>query len=140
MLLAIGVSIDRLKFTRGTEYQLSREYSLDMYKLTTITTERNAKKAGAEVVKQTDSPCLSGMLYPLLQALDEEYLHVDAQVSMRIQRLTPLAGKASLCVDAKTTIGKPNQCRSVSPHRSHNYRLGVLCLLGIVCCAARVLV
>lgn len=79
MLLSIGVSIEKLKFTRGTEYQLSREYSLDMYKLTTITTERNAKKAGAEVVKQTESPCLSGMLYPLLQALDEEYLHVDAQ-------------------------------------------------------------
>ena len=79
MLLSIGVSIEKLKFVRGTEYQLSREYSLDMYKLTTITTERNAKKAGAEVVKQTESPCLSGMLYPLLQALDEEYLHVDAQ-------------------------------------------------------------
>lgn len=79
MLKSIGVSIEKLKFVRGTEYQLSREYSLDMYKLTTITTERNAKKAGAEVVKQTESPCLSGMLYPLLQALDEEYLHVDAQ-------------------------------------------------------------
>lgn len=79
MLKSIGVSIEKLKFTRGTEYQLSREYSLDMYKLTTITTERNAKKAGAEVVKQTESPCLSGMLYPLLQALDEEYLKVDAQ-------------------------------------------------------------
>ena len=25
------------------------------------------------------SPLLSGMLYPLLQALDEEYLHVDCQ-------------------------------------------------------------
>lgn len=79
MLKAIGVSIEKLRFVRGTEYQLSREYSLDMYKLTTITTERNAKKAGAEVVKQVDSPCLSGMLYPLLQALDEEYLKVDAQ-------------------------------------------------------------
>ena len=44
-----------------------------------LTTERNAKKAGAEVVKQVASPLLSGMLYPLLQALDEEYLHVDCQ-------------------------------------------------------------
>lgn len=79
MLRSIGVNIDRLTFVRGTSYQLSREYSLDMYKLTTLTTERNAKKAGAEVVKQVDSPLLSGMLYPLLQALDEEYLHVDAQ-------------------------------------------------------------
>jgi tyrosyl-tRNA synthetase len=79
MLKSIGVSIEKLNFRRGTEYQLSREYTLDMYKLTTVTTERNAKKAGADVVKQTESPCLSGMLYPLLQALDEEYLKVDAQ-------------------------------------------------------------
>jgi tyrosyl-tRNA synthetase len=79
MLLAIGVSIDKLRFVRGTSYQLSKEYTLDMYKLTTVTTERNAKKAGAEVVKQVASPLLSGMLYPLLQVLDEEYLHCDAQ-------------------------------------------------------------
>jgi tyrosyl-tRNA synthetase len=79
MLQAIGVSIEKLKFVRGTSYQLSREYTLDAYKLSTITTERNAKKAGAEVVKQVASPLLSGLLYPLLQALDEQYLDVDAQ-------------------------------------------------------------
>lgn len=79
MLCSIGVSIEKLKFIKGTDYQLTTEYTLDMYRLTTITTERNAKKAGAEVVKQVESPLLSGMLYPLLQALDEEYLQVDAQ-------------------------------------------------------------
>ena len=79
MLVSIGVPVERLTFVRGTSYQLSREYSLDMYKLSTLCTERNAKKAGAEVVKQVASPLLSGMLYPLLQALDEEYLHCDAQ-------------------------------------------------------------
>lgn len=57
---------------RGTEFQLSKEYSLDVYKLSAMTTERNCKKAGAEVVKQVESPLLSGMLYPLLQALDEQ--------------------------------------------------------------------
>lgn len=31
------------------------------------------------MVKASKSPLLSGMLYPLLQALDEEYLKVDAQ-------------------------------------------------------------
>lgn len=79
MLTSIDVPISKLKFIRGTSYQLSREYSLDMYKLTTLTSERNAKKAGAEVVKQVESPFLSGMLYPLLQALDEQYLEVDIQ-------------------------------------------------------------
>ena len=41
--------------------------------------QHDAKKAGAEVVKQVDHPLLSGLLYPGLQALDEEYLKVDCQ-------------------------------------------------------------
>jgi len=79
MLQSIGVPIDKLHFVRGTTYQLSREFNLDVYKLSSITTERNAKKAGADVVKQLASPVMSLMLYPLLQALDEQYLDVDAQ-------------------------------------------------------------
>merc|ERR1711976_256374 len=47
--------------------------------LSTIVTEKDAKKAGAEVVKQSDSAPLSGLIYPGLQALDEEYLGVDVQ-------------------------------------------------------------
>ena len=50
-----------------------------MYKLAAMVTEHDAKKAGAEVVKQVDSPSQSGLLYPGLQALDEQYLGVDAQ-------------------------------------------------------------
>ncbi|XP_014242844.1 tyrosine--tRNA ligase, cytoplasmic [Cimex lectularius] len=79
MLTSIGVPLDKLKFVRGTEYQLSKEYTLDVYRLSSVITEHDAKKAGAEVVKQVDHPLLSGLLYPGLQALDEEYLHVDAQ-------------------------------------------------------------
>jgi tyrosyl-tRNA synthetase len=44
-----------------------REYTLDVYKLSSMVTEHDAKKAGAEVVKQVDHPLLSGMLYPGLQ-------------------------------------------------------------------------
>jgi len=79
MLKSIGVPLEKLKFVRGTDYQLSREYTLDVYRLSSVITEHDAKKAGAEVVKQVSSPLLSGLLYPALQALDEEYLKVDAQ-------------------------------------------------------------
>ncbi|KAL0274251.1 UNVERIFIED_CONTAM: hypothetical protein PYX00_006722 [Menopon gallinae] len=79
MLKSINVPIEKLKFVRGTDYQLSKEYTLDMYRLSTLITEHDAKKAGAEVVKQVEHPLLSGLLYPGLQALDEEYLKVDAQ-------------------------------------------------------------
>jgi tyrosyl-tRNA synthetase len=79
MLKSINVPIEKLKFVRGTDYQLSKEYTLDVYRLSTLITEHDAKKAGAEVVKQVEHPLLSGLLYPGLQALDEEYLKIDAQ-------------------------------------------------------------
>jgi tyrosyl-tRNA synthetase len=44
-----------------------------------MVTEHDARKAGAEVVKQAQHPLLSGLLYPGLQALDEQYLGCDAQ-------------------------------------------------------------
>nr|XP_020656296.1 tyrosine--tRNA ligase, cytoplasmic [Pogona vitticeps] len=79
MLESIGVPLEKLRFIRGTDYQLSKEYTLDVYRLSSVVTQHDAKKAGAEVVKQVEHPLLSGLLYPGLQALDEEYLKVDAQ-------------------------------------------------------------
>lgn len=94
MLESIGVPLDKLKFVKGTDYQLSRfmllthfysffslvsinaltpalaffrEYTLDVYRLSSVVTEHDAKKAGAEVVKQVEHPLLSGLLYPGLQ-------------------------------------------------------------------------
>ncbi|CCM01858.1 uncharacterized protein FIBRA_03929 [Fibroporia radiculosa] len=76
---SLGIPTNKLRFVEGSSYQLTREYNLDNYKLCAIVTEHDAKKAGAEVVKQVDSPLLSGLLYPGLQALDEQYLGVDFQ-------------------------------------------------------------
>ncbi|EDV24993.1 uncharacterized protein TRIADDRAFT_56472 [Trichoplax adhaerens] len=39
MLQSIGVSIEKLTFVRGTDYQLSREYTLDVYRLASVVTE-----------------------------------------------------------------------------------------------------
>ena len=49
---------------------MSRKYSLDVYKLSAILSEHDAKKAGAEVVKQSESPLISSLLYPALQVTD----------------------------------------------------------------------
>lgn len=83
MLESLGVPLDKLKFIRGTDYQLSKEYTMDVYRLSSLVTEHDARKAGAEVVKQSQHPLLSGLLYPGLQALDEEYLKCDAQFGGR---------------------------------------------------------
>jgi tyrosyl-tRNA synthetase len=67
MLKTIGVPLEKLRFVRGTDYQLTEKYTLDVYRLSSVVTEHAAKKAGAEVVKQVASPLLSGLLYPGLQ-------------------------------------------------------------------------
>ncbi|PWN99321.1 tyrosine tRNA ligase [Tilletiopsis washingtonensis] len=79
VLQSIGVPVERLTFVVGSSFQLSAAYNMDAYRLAASTTEHDAKKAGAEVVKQVSSPLLSGLLYPGLQALDEQYLDVDFQ-------------------------------------------------------------
>ncbi|KAK7058328.1 hypothetical protein VNI00_001959 [Paramarasmius palmivorus] len=76
---SLGIPTSKLRFVEGSSYQLTKEYNLDNYRLCATVTEHDAKKAGAEVVKQVESPLLSGLLYPGLQALDEQYLDCDFQ-------------------------------------------------------------
>ncbi|KAL8831539.1 MAG: hypothetical protein Q9191_000817 [Dirinaria sp. TL-2023a] len=79
LLKVIKVPIEKLEFVLGSSYQLSAEYTMDLFRLSSVVTEHDAKKAGAEVVKQVDNATLSGLIYPLMQALDEQHLGVDAQ-------------------------------------------------------------
>jgi tyrosyl-tRNA synthetase len=50
LLKSIGVPIEKLKFVKGTDYQLSEKYVLDVYRLSSLVSLHDAKKAGAEVV------------------------------------------------------------------------------------------
>ncbi|KAJ7207998.1 tyrosine tRNA ligase [Mycena pura] len=79
VLKSLGIPTSKLKFAQGSDYELTKEFNMDNYRLCATVTEHDAKKAGAEVVKQVDSALLSGLLYPGLQALDEQYLGVDFQ-------------------------------------------------------------
>lgn len=79
LLRAVGVDLSLLEFVLGSSYQLGKDYTMDRFKLEGVTRISVAQKAGAEVVKQTDDPTLGGLIYPLMQALDEQYLDVDAQ-------------------------------------------------------------
>lgn len=93
ILQAVGVPIEKLKFVLGSSYQRSSDYCMDVYKMCSLITEHDAKRAGAEVVKQSDSAPLSGLLYPILQVLDEQYLDVDAQFGGMDQRKLFVAAK-----------------------------------------------
>jgi tyrosyl-tRNA synthetase len=79
LLESVGTRMDKIRFVKGSDFQLCREYTMDVYRLSTQTTMRAAQRAGAQVVKQADDPLLSSLIYPGMQALDEQYLDVDAQ-------------------------------------------------------------
>ncbi|KUI57621.1 Tyrosine--tRNA ligase, cytoplasmic [Cytospora mali] len=85
--------VKKLKFVLGSSYQKSPEYCMDVYKMASVVSEHDAKKAGAEVVKQTANAPLSGLLYPILQVLDEQYLDVDVQFGGVDQRKLFTAAK-----------------------------------------------
>lgn len=44
MLESIGVPLEKLRFIKGTDYQLSKEYTLDVYRLSSVVTQHDAKK------------------------------------------------------------------------------------------------
>lgn len=79
ILKSFNVPIEKMKFVLGSSYQTSPEYVMDLFKLSNKVSQNDAKRAGADVVKQVANPLLSGLIYPLMQVLDEEYLKVDVQ-------------------------------------------------------------
>lgn len=79
ILTNLNIPTEKLKFVIGSDFQTSSMYTMDLYKMYTIITTHDAKRGGAEVVKQCNNPKLSSLVYPLMQALDEEYLEVDIQ-------------------------------------------------------------
>jgi tyrosyl-tRNA synthetase len=79
ILFALGTDMKKIEFVKGSEFQLSPEYSFDILKLASLNSVRDTQRAAAEVVKFDDNPQLGGLLYPIMQALDEEYLQVDVQ-------------------------------------------------------------
>jgi len=79
MFRSIGADIKNFEIVRGSSYQTKPDFIIDTLKLSTMTSVHDATKAASDVVKLGDSPKLSGLLYPLLQALDEQYLGADVQ-------------------------------------------------------------
>jgi len=94
----------------GSDYQKGEKYIMDIFRMSSVITEHDAKKAGAEVVKQVASPLLSGLIYPLMQALDEEHLGVDAQFGGVDQRKI-----FTLAVENLPTLGYKTRAHLMNP-------------------------
>lgn len=79
ILKALGTDLKKIEFVQGSEFQLGHEYMYDVLKIASMASVHDCKKAASEVVKMDDNPMLGGLIYPIMQALDEQYLEVNAQ-------------------------------------------------------------
>src|SRR3989344_4886133 len=88
ILKTLNINLKKLEYVKGSKIQLNKDYLNDLLKLSTLTTINEAKHSAAEAVKSAsgENVKLSGLIYPLMQALDEEYLKVDAQFAGLDQR------------------------------------------------------
>lgn len=86
MISAIGVDLKKLEFVRGSSFQMKPTYFEDVLKMSMKNSVNECIKAASEVVKLGDNPKLGGLIYPIMQALDEEYLGVDIQFGGMDQR------------------------------------------------------
>ena len=77
MVEAAGADPEAVSFVRGTEFQLEAEYTLEMYRMAAETTIARARRAGSEVVRESESPSLGGLMYSLMQSLDVKALEAD---------------------------------------------------------------
>jgi tyrosyl-tRNA synthetase len=77
MIDAAGADPDAVEFVRGMDFQLDEEYTLEMYRMAAETTIARSQRAASEVVRESDSPNLGGLIYPLMQTLDVKALEAD---------------------------------------------------------------
>ncbi|GAA0677260.1 tyrosine--tRNA ligase [Natronoarchaeum mannanilyticum] len=93
--LAYGLDAEQTEFVYGSEFQLDEEFALDLHQLELSTSLNRAQRAMAEL-QGGDTAKVSHVVYPLMQALDIEYLDVDLAVGGLDQRKVHMLAREEL--------------------------------------------
>lgn len=96
MIMSIGVNVKDLQIIKGSDFQLKPDYMFDVLRMSSFVSVHDANKASSEVVKQASNPKVSGLIYPIMQAIDEQYLGVDAQLGGTDQRKIMVLARENL--------------------------------------------
>ncbi|AKH98505.1 tyrosine--tRNA ligase [Halanaeroarchaeum sulfurireducens] len=107
--LAYGLDETDTEFVYGSSYQLEDDYVLDLHTLEVETTLNRAQRAMAEI-QSDETPTVSHVVYPLMQALDIEYLDIDLAVGGLDQRKVHMLARdelPSLGYDVRPALHTP---------------------------------
>ena len=83
--VAYGLDKSSTEFVLGSEFQFDDEYVLDCHALALETTLNRAQRAMAEI-QSGETATVAHVVYPLMQALDIEYLDLDLAIGGLDQR------------------------------------------------------
>jgi tyrosyl-tRNA synthetase len=127
MIEAAGADSSDVTFVRGSDFELDEDYSLELLRMAAETTISRAQRAASEVVRESDSPKLGGLLYPLMQSLDVDALDADIAYGGIDQRgiymlsreiLPDHGGEAPVCMFAPLLSGLSGGKMSASDESS----------------------
>jgi tyrosyl-tRNA synthetase len=93
--LAYGLDEEHTEFVLGSEYQLDDDYELDLHELELSTSLKRAQRAMAEI-QGGETAKVSHVVYPLMQALDIEYLDLDLAIGGMDQRKVHMLAREEL--------------------------------------------
>ena len=93
--LAYGLDEAKTEFVYGSSYQLEEAYVLDLHELALATTLNRAQRAMAEI-QSGETATVSHVVYPLMQALDIEYLDLDLAIGGLDQRKVHMLAREGL--------------------------------------------
>ncbi|EHP86593.1 tyrosine--tRNA ligase [Methanotorris formicicus] len=108
---AMGV---KAEYVYGSEFQLDKEYTLDIYKLALKTTLKRARRSMEVIAREDENPKVAEVIYPIMQVNDIKHLNVDVAVGGMEQRkihmlareLLPTLGyKAPVCIHNPVLTG-----------------------------------
>lgn len=86
----------RLKFIKGSSFQLSADYVVDILKMANDCTVNRSRRAASEVIRFKDEPKLAGLIYPLMQIEDVVALKADIALGGIDQRGIYMLGRELL--------------------------------------------
>ncbi|MDR2830332.1 MAG: tyrosine--tRNA ligase [Methanobrevibacter sp.] len=74
------------EFIYGSSYQTKSDYTDNIYKLSTLTTLKRAKRSMDQVSRYDENPKVGNVIYPLMQVVDMMFLNVDIALGGMEQR------------------------------------------------------
>ncbi|MDR3292075.1 MAG: tyrosine--tRNA ligase [Methanobrevibacter sp.] len=91
----LGLNQDT-EFILGSSYQTKPDYTDHVYKLSTLTTLKRAKRSMDQVSRHDENPKVGNVIYPLMQVVDMRFLNVDIALGGMEQRKIQMLAREML--------------------------------------------